>query len=393
MGRTRTSIFAPSFALATLSIVTATSWAAPPSYVVTDLGDATSVGGMNSHGDVIGVTTVASQQRGWVSVAGGPLEALPLPPGMISSFVYDINDTGEIVGAVSDTFSPYDWPFAAVWRPGVNGYKVELLGGLAGHVYSSASAINNLGDIVGYSRGTNYRYAVLFSPDGVVDLSSTGIFDPADINDGRVMIAGSKRLDLNTMLVDEIGTPAAHYIATTGGVINKHNDVAGIAIANTQHCESTPARYLQGVGWEIMGGCSSINALTDMNDMRDSIIVQIPVLLVKLEGEGTFAVQDFIEPSQGDWVVQYWGGLINNARQIAVIAKDIPSDRLAAILLTPTNGCPADMNNNGELNFFDVSAFLAAFTSQDPIADFSGDGQFDFFDVSTFLSAFTAGCP
>ncbi len=55
--------------------------------------------------------------------------------------------------------------------------------------------------------------------------------------------------------------------------------------------------------------------------------------------------------------------------------------------------CSADMNSDGVLNFFDVSAFLSAFSANDPVADFNGDGQFNFFDVSDFLSAFGAGCP
>jgi hypothetical protein len=57
------------------------------------------------------------------------------------------------------------------------------------------------------------------------------------------------------------------------------------------------------------------------------------------------------------------------------------------------SSCPADLNDDGMLNFFDVSAFLSAFNTQDPIADFSGDGQFNFFDVSAFLQAYNAGCP
>ena len=55
--------------------------------------------------------------------------------------------------------------------------------------------------------------------------------------------------------------------------------------------------------------------------------------------------------------------------------------------------CPADLTGDGMLNFFDVSAFLSAFNSMDPIADFTGDSVFNFFDVSAFLSAFNAGCP
>jgi len=56
-------------------------------------------------------------------------------------------------------------------------------------------------------------------------------------------------------------------------------------------------------------------------------------------------------------------------------------------------GCPADLTGDGILDFFDISAFLAAFSASDPVADFSEDGVFDFFDISAFLSAFTKGCP
>lgn len=48
----------------------------------------------------------------------------------------------------------------------------------------------------------------------------------------------------------------------------------------------------------------------------------------------------------------------------------------------------------GQLNFFDVSAFLTLFAKQDPLADLAAPiGQFNFFDVSAFLSSFAAGCP
>lgn len=55
--------------------------------------------------------------------------------------------------------------------------------------------------------------------------------------------------------------------------------------------------------------------------------------------------------------------------------------------------CQADLNGDGVLNFFDVSAFLSAFNASDLAADFNGDGSLNFFDVSAFLSAFADGCP
>ncbi|MFG0247003.1 MAG: GC-type dockerin domain-anchored protein [Phycisphaerales bacterium JB052] len=55
--------------------------------------------------------------------------------------------------------------------------------------------------------------------------------------------------------------------------------------------------------------------------------------------------------------------------------------------------CPADLTGDGNLDFFDVSAFLGAFSNMQPEADFTGDGLYNFFDVSAFLNAFSAGCP
>lgn len=55
--------------------------------------------------------------------------------------------------------------------------------------------------------------------------------------------------------------------------------------------------------------------------------------------------------------------------------------------------CPADLNNDNQLDFYDVSAFLASYIAQSPASDFNNDGQHNFFDVSQFLIQFQAGCP
>jgi hypothetical protein len=57
------------------------------------------------------------------------------------------------------------------------------------------------------------------------------------------------------------------------------------------------------------------------------------------------------------------------------------------------NACSplADLNGDGLIDFFDVSAFLSAFNSELPQADFNNDGAYDFFDVSAFLQAFNSG--
>lgn len=66
----------------------------------------------------------------------------------------------------------------------------------------------------------------------------------------------------------------------------------------------------------------------------------------------------------------------------------------ATIVATGTGPtCPADLTGDGNLDFFDISAFLGAFSAMDPIADFDNNGVYNFFDVSAYLNAFTSGCP
>lgn len=55
--------------------------------------------------------------------------------------------------------------------------------------------------------------------------------------------------------------------------------------------------------------------------------------------------------------------------------------------------CPPDLNDDGLLDFFDVSSFLSAFAGGDLLADWLPDGRLDFFDVQAFLGDYAAGCP
>ena len=49
--------------------------------------------------------------------------------------------------------------------------------------------------------------------------------------------------------------------------------------------------------------------------------------------------------------------------------------------------CPADLNNDGSLDFFDMNVLL-----QNDV-DYNGDTSFDFFDISAFLQDLQMGCP
>ncbi|MHA7811984.1 MAG: hypothetical protein ACX94C_01125 [Phycisphaerales bacterium] len=72
-------------------------------------------------------------------------------------------------------------------------------------------------------------------------------------------------------------------------------------------------------------------------------------------------------------------------------------NRRAFVTITDTTvevfiTCFADINADGEADFFDASQFMNLFNQQDPITDMNNDGLFNFFDVSAFLSAYDLGC-
>ena len=97
-----------------------------------------------------------------------------------------------------------------------------------------------------------------------------------------------------------------------------------------------------------------------------------------------------ISPKSG-WVLNKATG-VNESGQIVGVGS-LGGDPFRAFVLTPTEGCVADLNNDGMLDFFDVSTLLTAYMNKDPLADLNNDGLYNFFDISIFLQAFQAGCP
>ena len=102
-----------------------------------------------------------------------------------------------------------------------------------------------------------------------------------------------------------------------------------------------------------------------------------------------FNVSSFGETESGELLVaDLFAG-----RVYKIVNPDNPDSDNDGVPDSCDPACPADLNGDGNLDFFDISAFLNAFNAQDSLADFDGNGQFNFFDVSAFLNAFNAGCP
>jgi len=336
----RAQVLATSFAA---SLATAAGHAAPPVYEAEFLGPGIGAMAINDSGVAVG-DILEQTSRAWVAASGTGLILLPLPDGGVSSRATDINEAGEITGVVSAYSDPYYGASEAVlWTPdGDGGYTVERLGMRAGDVASWATALNDRGDIVGYSSDSTFRRPVLFTrAEGVVDLSATGIFDPQDVNDRRVVVDRSftaKRLYLDTMVVEDLGVPPGSYLATAGVAINELDQVAGVAILTTgTNCDRVAARYTNGIGWEVLSGCGSSNGASDLNDRGDVVMRLNIAPWVWIDGEGAFTIESLIQQNDGYWYVINAGPASNNLGQLAIWAHNPELGLAGTVLLTPLN--------------------------------------------------------
>lgn len=350
------AIRVPCIALVVLAALAAPSRAqSPPTYALHFLGPADGVNTLSETGVVVGQATVGGFTRGFVASVADGYALLPLGAGDKSSWALDVNEQGVIVGALSPSLSPEFGPRAVRWVPdGAGGWLVQELGKLPGHIGSVATAVNNLGDIVGYSKTGMFRYAVWFTaPGGVQDLNPLGVFDPQSINDARVFVdKQALRMDLDTFVVEDLGLPPGpiSYQATTGYAINEHGHVAGTAVlATSTSCVYQAARFVDGSGWHLLSPCSSMANASDINDLGD-VIYQWVFLdrLVHLEGIGDFGVQQLLQPADQGWDVLAFGMDLNSRRELAIMVHHVGgAGEVGAALLVPTWTCQPELGFAG----------------------------------------------
>jgi len=114
-------------------------------------------------------------------------------------------------------------------------------------------------------------------------------------------------------------------------------------------------------------------------------------------GFTTYDNTDPLNPVQTQWVATRVGNGTPSIRRIQLrdnIAYTAVYDGGFRIYdFSPCSFCPADLNFDGTLNFFDISAFLTLFNAGNLDADINGNGTLNFFDISAFLTLFAQGCP
>jgi len=311
----------------------------PPNYVLTYLGSG-SPAAINNHGTVVGARVNGSYYEPLVSTNGSPWTPLPVPTGAQSVFPTGVNDNDVIVG-VSYT----NWVATAVrWKPvGGGSYTVEVLPFLPGSSSSYATAINNLGQIVGsrsamgYTpQGTGWLYSDTL---GLVDLyASYGLaVIPTAINDTGKILAGIELLDLTTRTISVIGGGPTNYNPVTAVAINNSGMMAGYAALRSSSLNIVSVFFNDGInGWNYIAGSTKYTTASSINS-RGDIGYGEQGAGIFLNGLGVYALNSLLDISStsAGWAISGNGVKINDQRLVATLGRNSLTGQAGGVLLTP----------------------------------------------------------
>jgi probable HAF family extracellular repeat protein len=217
--------------------------------VMIDLGtypgyDTSDAVGINNHGEIVGNSSNAIYNKVFV-YKNGLFRHIPAPAGAVNIYAGGISEKGHVTGTVQ---LPTDHMHAFVYQDGAS-VDLGTLGNLP-NGESAGIAINDRGQIAGWSSGIGFRsHAILVTDGQMKDLGTIPADDPfatsvatgidhrgwvvgmSDDGGGTtyaLLYDGKETLDLN-LLMDKHGRRAWHLSSAQS--INKSGEITGMAVS------------------------------------------------------------------------------------------------------------------------------------------------------------------
>ena len=314
-----------------------------------------------------------SEEGGWVDLMDPP----PADGGLLDlsyGSAWGLSGNGEhVVGLY--------------WRPGNGGPGGD---GLAHASFSTPAGVTDLGSTMKDSRANHANF------DGSVVVgwdtsNSFGYWSPTVWDNGVL-----------THLNTNLGWAMANYVTPDGNIIGGYtfNEIFMRGEATIWHRTES--------GWDqtILGVLPNTINTTLVRAMTPDASI-----IVGYNEYNNFNVSGFIWTAADgmqdieDWLTDRGVEIPSTLNILDVTAISADGMIIAGIGASTETGAPigyrinmtppcvADLNGDGELDFLDISQFLADYANANPAADLNNDGEHDFLDISAFLGAYTAGCP
>ena len=326
---------------------------------------------INNNGVIVGMSENGSGLR-WATLwdgRGGLVDIHSAIGASGSSIPWGINDNGVIVGQAN--ISPGIFSRGFIWDQ----TNPAMQAGSASYPGGSNYGVNNAGMIV----GSGFFFgdpddALLAVPD------DRGGYDYPLINPSGLNFSQARAINNSGMIIGHTswnstsaGWNAAIFTGDDRDPVTTLGTLSGLD--TSEGLDINDNGMVVGYAWD--GTFSGLD----------------PRAWVWVEGT-MYDLNDLIDDRSEFEVLSRANG-VNNNGDIVGFGRLLDGSTGAFLIegFVPPAGCAADLNGDGMLNFFDISAFLEAYSRQDPAADFNDDGMFNFFDVSAFLNAFNAGCP
>ncbi|MEM9372540.1 MAG: GC-type dockerin domain-anchored protein [Planctomycetota bacterium] len=369
--------------------------------------------------------TGGSPKRGFVWTPGGALTTLePIQDSTpVNVDNYDAIVTSVLPGGIAAGWSDTRFGIelnAAIWDVAGSpsapfGGTVGSGGGTSTSFFSTILGSNASGDFVGSReegdgvlRGYIWRAGqpapqLIDPPAGAFAAVARGVSNNANVVIEATVSGGNRGYFL-----DAAGNPAVD-MGSLGGpgtqplAVNDAGEAVGIAFATSSRRAGFYWTESDGIRAIPIGAPDTSN-LTDINSRGDAVgsfrnfgSNERPILFNVRTQQVTF-IDFLLSPSDREvWSLRSAVAINENGQVIGTGIRDGQSQVYVLQLpgYEPQNCSPADLAEPfGELNFFDVAAFIGLYNAGDPAADLAEPlGAINFFDVAEYIARFNAGCP